>query len=264
MTPRKSSRAAARRQYLAMGGRELVFALAPEAGQGAVRKVEVAGLEERAPTPDPSPLLADARGGGEGSERGEAQQAQVPSLMARVQALYEETAVPVREIARLCGVTERTLYKYIRRGGWRRRYVRVAAADASPGAERGERWLRANGHEPVKGAGGRFVPRAEAGRPVAQGLKALDPSARAKASVACAAAGSRAAKARAKADEREIWDARIAAINAVSAAMAAYNRFRASRATVRTPMEMTADEQMAAHYVDQIEAALDCVRKLKM
>jgi len=34
MTPRKSSRAAARRQCLAMGGRELVFALAPEAGRG--------------------------------------------------------------------------------------------------------------------------------------------------------------------------------------------------------------------------------------
>ena len=178
MTPRQSARAAARRHYLGMPGRELVFALAPEAGQGVVRKVEVEGLEETAPTADPSPLLADARGGGEGSERGEAQQAQAPSLMARVQAMYEDTAVPVREIARLAGVTERTLYKYVQRGGWRRRYVRVTAADASPGAERGERWRRACGHEPVKGAGGRFVPREEAGRPVAQGLKALDPAAR--------------------------------------------------------------------------------------
>ena len=99
-----------------MDGRELVFALAPEAGQGAVRKVEVeradvrltqcpplpsplptgergqaecgereqpelAGqsAEESAPTPDlSSPRLADARGGGE-------------TLMARVQALYEDS-----------------------------------------------------------------------------------------------------------------------------------------------------------------------------
>jgi len=53
MTPRKSSRAAARRQYLAMGGRELVFALAPEAGQGAVRKVEAGGrlFESGSPSP---------------------------------------------------------------------------------------------------------------------------------------------------------------------------------------------------------------------
>ena len=300
MTPRKSSRAAARRQYLAMSGRELVFALAPLAGQGVPRKVEVEGASdslsqgpphpsplphsspdgerslaygeresaevaecaplESAPTPDPSPRLADARGGREQQESA----GEKSDLMARVQALYEDTAVPVREIARLCGVTERTLYKYVRRGGWRRRYVRVAADDASPGAERGERWLRACGHEPVKGAGGRFVPRVEAGRPVAQGLKALDPKAREQASVACAAASARAAKARAKADAAQVWEARLAAINAVSAAMAGYNRFRASRATVRTPMEITADEQMEAHFVDQIAAALDCVRKLKM
>lgn len=243
MTPRKSSRAAVRRQYLAMSGRELVFALAPEAGQGAVRKGEVEGSQERAPTPDPSPRLADARGGGEKTEQAVAQ---TPSLMARVQSLYEDSAVPVREIARLCGVTERTIYKYAARGGWRGRYA----------------------VKPVKGAGGRFVPRGEAGRPVAQGLvqgiKALDPSARAQASTACAAASARAAKARARADARQVWEARVAAINAVSAAMAAYNRFRAGRAAVRTPMEITADERMAAHYVDQIEAALACVRTLKM
>jgi len=242
-----------------MAGRELVFALAPLAGQGAVRKVEVEGLQERAPTPDPSPLLAAARGGGEKTEQaGEEQPEQgrgesaeigegrAPSLMVRVQALYEDAAVPVREIARLCGVTERTIYKYAARGGWRGRYA----------------------VKPVKGAGGRFVPRGEAGRPVeqgnVQGIKALDPSARARASAACAAAAARGVKARAKADRRQVWEARLAAINAVSAAMAGYNRFRAGRATVRTPMEIAADEQMEAHFVDQIAAALDCVRKLKL
>lgn len=306
MTPRKSSRAAARRQYLAMGGRELVFALAPEAGQGAVRKVEVERPDNRltqdpplpnplpngergpsevaecnspesAPTPDPSPRLADARGGGEKAEqaRGEKQgsgggenaeigEGHQPSLMARVQALYEDSAVPVREIARLCGVTERTLYRYVEKGGWRRRYICAPRDDAVAAANRGRRWQRAPGHEGVKGAGGRFVPRSEADQPVIHGIKALDPAARAKASVACAAAAARGAKARARADERQVWDARVAAINAVSAAMAAYNRFRASRAAVRTPMEMTADEQMEAYFVDQIAAALDCVRKLKM
>lgn len=263
-----------------MAGRELVFALAPKAGQGAVRKVEVEGLEERAPTPDPSPRLADACGGGEkqgsgggdSAEIGEEQQAQAPSLMARVQSLYEDSAVPVREIARLCGVTERTLYKYARKGGWRRRYAVMPRGQAAAAANRGRCWQRAPGHDSVKGAAGRFVSRSEAALPAAQGtaegttqgIKALDPSARQRASAACAAASSRAAKARAKADARQVWEARVAAINAVSAAMAAYNRFRASRASVRTPMEMTADEQMEAHFVDQIAAALDCVRKLRL
>ena len=252
MTPRKSSRAAARRQYLAMAGRDEVFALAPLAGQGAVRKVEVEGLEESAPTPDPSPRLADARGGGENPEIGDGHQ---PSLMARVQALYEDSAVPVREIARLCRVTERTIYKYAARGGWRGRYAA----------------------RPVKGAGGRFVARAEAGRPVAQGLvqgiKALDPSARAQASAACAAASSRAATARARADAAQVWEARRRAIDTVSAAMAAYSRWRLGRARRAARFfyeggpndaERADDARTEALFVAQIEAAMACVRKLKL
>jgi len=301
MTPRKSSRAAARRQYLAMGGRELVLALAPEAGQGVARKVDVEGpsdslaqcpphpnplptweresaevaeciSQQSAPTPDPSPLLADARGGGESaecgerehSEIGEGQQAQAPSLVARVQALYEDSAVPVREIAQLAGVTERALYKYARKGGWRQRYAVKPRGEAAAAGNRGRRWQRAPGHDGVKGAGGRFVPRAEAGRPVAQGLKALDPKAREQASVACAAAGSRAAKARAKADAAQVWKVRLAAIKAVSAAMAAYNRFRATRAKDRSPVARARDNGVEELYLAQIEAAMACLRKLKM
>lgn len=261
-----------------MGGRDLVFALAPEAGQGAVRKVDVEGamLEQVAITPTPSP---SPQGGGEQPEQAVGLIATTPTptpnpspqgggekitLMARVQALYEDSAVPVREIARLCGVTERTLYRYVEKGRWRRRYVARPRGEAAAAGNRGRRWQRAPGHEGIKGAGGRFVPCSAAGQPVAHGIKALDPLARERAATACAAASARAAKARAKADERQVWDARVAAINAVSAAMAAYNRFRASRAAVRTPMEMTADEQMEAYFVDQIAAALDCVRRLKL
>jgi len=43
----------------------------------------------------------------------------------RVRALYEDSAVPMREIARLAGVHERTLYKYARKCGWRRRNARA-------------------------------------------------------------------------------------------------------------------------------------------
>jgi len=261
MTPRKSARAEARRQYLAMPGRDLVFALAPEAGQGAKKKVEGQGLQESAPTPDPSPRLADARGGGEkeGSGRGEStERVETPSLMARVQGLYEDPAVPVREIARLCGVTERTIYKYAARGGWRGRYA----------------------VKPVKGSGGRFVARGPEGEqvaPVVRGLKALDPSGRARASVACAAASVRGAKARerarAKADAAQVWEARRRAIDSVSAAMAAYSRWREGRARRAAlffyeggPNDAgrADDARTEAMYVAQIEAALACVRKLKM
>jgi hypothetical protein len=101
----------------------------------------------------------------------------VPSLTHRVRALYEEGVVPVREIARLCGVTERTLYKYAARGRWRKRYARRALH---------------------KGAGGRFILQEEAGKATAGGLKALDPVALAAAEIACGEAGTIANRAAAR------------------------------------------------------------------
>ena len=47
-------------------------------------------------------------------------------LTERVRALYENSVVPVREIAQLAGITERTLYKYVQKGGWRRRQICIA------------------------------------------------------------------------------------------------------------------------------------------
>ncbi|MDX2238938.1 MAG: helix-turn-helix domain-containing protein, partial [Hyphomonadaceae bacterium] len=95
------------------------------------------------------------------------------SLTERVRALYEAGVVPVREIARLCGVSEPTLYKYAARGRWRKRYARRSLA---------------------KGAGGRFVAAAQAANEPA-GLKALDPLAAAAAQAACAEAAEVASRA---------------------------------------------------------------------
>lgn len=93
MTRRSSVRAQARRNYCALAGKA--------SGQ----------VSEATPTPDPSPRAASARGGGEqkASAGGEKKETK---LTQRVRELYEESAVPVREIARLAGVTERTLYKH--------------------------------------------------------------------------------------------------------------------------------------------------------
>ena len=59
-------------------------------------------------------------------------------LTARIRALYEDTSVPVREIAAIAGVTERTLYKYVEKHGWTKRYHllprgRAAAAHSRAG-----------------------------------------------------------------------------------------------------------------------------------
>jgi hypothetical protein len=128
------------------------------------------------PLPDPPPfrgreeVVAAARDNAEAAEGGN-------SLTARVRALYEDGLVPVREIAQLCGVTERTLYKYAARGRWRKRYARRALH---------------------KGAGGRFIPQEEAGKATAGGLKALDPVALAAAEIACGEAGTIANRAAAR------------------------------------------------------------------
>ncbi|MEX0841132.1 MAG: hypothetical protein WD039_02455 [Xanthobacteraceae bacterium] len=114
--------------------------------------------------------------------------------MQRVRGLYENSAVPVREIARLAGVSERTLYKYVRKGGWRRRYAGRGAAAAAK--NRGRRHAAAAGFAPVKGAGGRFIAREDAGRPFARGIKAHDPSGRARAASACAQAARLSVKAK--------------------------------------------------------------------
>jgi hypothetical protein len=172
-------------------------------------------FDGQAPTPNPSPLLARARGGGEET-----------SLTARVRALYEGVAVPVREIASLAGVSERTIYKYVAKGGWKRRYVCIARDDAAARGQRGRLWLRAPGHEMVKGAGGRFIARADAGKPFARGLKALDRTGHARALGACDEASRLGAVAQAKAEAAKRDEARIRAIDTLNVALAAYARFR--------------------------------------
>jgi DNA invertase Pin-like site-specific DNA recombinase len=84
MTRRSSVRAQARRNY-----RDLAAKAAPQ---------------KATPTPSPSPQGRGEKkeGGGEKKET---------KLTECVRALYEDSAVPVREIAALAGVTERTLYK---------------------------------------------------------------------------------------------------------------------------------------------------------
>ena len=66
--------------------------------------------------------------------------------------------------------------KYARRQGWVPRLTRLSGDGTAAGLS-------------VRGAGGRFVPQAEAGKPHARGLKALDPAGSVRAAAACIRAG---------------------------------------------------------------------------
>jgi hypothetical protein len=109
------------------------------------------------PTPDPSP-----QGGGE---------KKTPDLMAHLRAMYEDSIIPVRDIAQRAGVTERTLYKYARKHAWKPRYAWMPDGSRPPArparrrlTEQRERALQV---APAKGAGGRFIRRDDIGAPFA-------------------------------------------------------------------------------------------------
>ena len=220
MTPRMSVRARAREVY-----GDLAERLAPRES-AASETVDPSSPRESAaaPTPDPSPLLAKASGGGEKND-----------LTTRVRDLYENSAVPVREIARIAGVTERTIYKYVIRQNWKRRYVCAARDEAVASANRGRRWRVSPEREvlegradvaPAKGAGGRFIRREDIGKPFATGLKATDAAGRERALDAYASAArlGRLAQARAEAEARHATHLR--AIAATTQAVADLNAFR--------------------------------------
>jgi hypothetical protein len=175
-------------------------------------RVAEAGASNAAPpTPDPSPPLPRVKpgvaGGGE------------KDLTARVRALYEDTAVPVREIAAVAGVTERTIYKYVIRQNWKRRYRVTPRNEAAAAANRGRRWQHASGLAPAKGAGGRFIRREDKAKPFAQGLKATDPAGRARALAQCAAADELACEAQAEAEAAPRRQERLRAMDAVTRAL---------------------------------------------
>jgi len=95
---------------------------------------------------------------------------------------------------RIAGITERTLYKYARKGGWKARYAWV-----DPGGVARRGWRAADAVAPAQGAGGRFVRREDKGKPFAKGLKATDSAGAARAQATCAQAETISAQAQADA-----------------------------------------------------------------
>ena len=109
------------------------------------------------------------------------------SFADRLRQLYEQSALPVREIARIAAIAERTLFSYVQRGGWKRRNWRQARHNAARRA-------------PPEAAG--LVSSAEDARHTAQAYIAARNLVDEASAAAAAAAQERAAKAGATALER--------------------------------------------------------------
>lgn len=101
-------------------------------------------------------------------------------------ALYEGGVVPVREIARLCGVSVRTLYHHVHARGWRRRRSSVPR-DGAKSARQRARYVAAKSLRP----------------PMSRGLKARDPAGQARALEGARRAAELAGEALAKAIARQ-------------------------------------------------------------
>jgi hypothetical protein len=149
-----------------------------------------------------------------------------PTLTARVRALYEGNVVPVREIAALAGVTERTLYKYARSHGWTPRVRRSG--------EGGAQISNAPAERAARGAGGRFIPLAEADQRHAHGLKALDPDGARRAAAHCTRAAELADAASAAAQSDAAADAQARTFEILAGSLVELHKICAPRPVLRS------------------------------
>jgi hypothetical protein len=138
-----------------------------------------------------------------------------PGFAGCLRLLYEHSALPVREIAAIAGIIERTVYVHARAGGWTRRNWRHA------------RYAGGRCLVPAEAAA---VP--EAGAAAPSGCQDVQQTARAwqesrrlvEAAGAAAEAGARERAARLEAEriereERRLWEARIRLLGAVNRAV---------------------------------------------
>jgi hypothetical protein len=140
--------------------------------------------------------------------------------MAHVRRMYEDSIIPVRDIAQHAGVTERTLYKYAHKQNWTPRYAWMPDGARPPARPGRRRWTHAEAKHharagqlaPAKGAGGRFIRRDAIGEPFAQGIKALDAAGRAAVAQSCAEAARVAERAGLEAECRSAQQATLEAL----------------------------------------------------
>ena len=199
--------------------------------------------------------FASAEQGGGGEQA--AASGEQTRLTKRVRKLYEETAVPVREIASLAGVTERTVYKYAAKHDWRPRYR------WRPDGARPRGWRAGQRFAPAKGAGGRFIRREDKGKPFAAGLKATDAQAERRAAKLAQEADALARAAREKAQAHARFEARMRAADGVNRALDELNRYREARAKQRPGQKWAVDDRLERAHLLAVNLAADRLQALQ-
>ncbi len=177
------------------------------------------------------------------------------TLTQRARKLYEETAVPVREIAAIAGVTERTLYKYAAKHDWRPRYR------WRPDGARPRGWRAAQGFAPAKGAGGRFIRRDDKDKPFPQGLKATAPQAERRAAAQAREAERIAREAQEAAEADARFEERMRALDAVNRALDDLIRYREAQA--RSGRKQPAGDSIERAYLLAVNLAADRLEALQ-
>jgi hypothetical protein len=125
-------------------------------------------------------------------------------LTQQARALYEGGVVPVRALARICGVSVAGLYYHVRRQGWRRRRSAVARDQAKAQRQR-QRYLARKALRP----------------PRPRGLKARDPAGEAQALAAARQAAALAGAALGQAIARQDAEARARMLAILTGALRA-------------------------------------------
>jgi hypothetical protein len=172
-------------------------------------------------------------------------------LTERVRALYEGSAVPVREIANLAGVTERTIYKYAAKHQWKPRYA------WTPHGSRPRAWRAGPNFTPAKGAGGRFIRRDDKDKPFAVGLKATDAPGAARAGAACTHAQALAKQAQAEAEKDRCFEDTMRAHAAMLRALEHLRRHRDAQAKHPPAQRTPADHLLCRALQMSVEVAID-------
>lgn len=147
-----------------------------------------------------------------------------------------------------------TLYKYVARHGWKKRYRVLPRGEAAARANRGRHVQPALdfGLEllPVKGAGGRFICREDRDRPVATGLKATDPAGAKRAATGCGGAAHVGALAQAAAEETRRLEQQVRAHENTNTALKNLREYREQRARKGVTAQGDHVEAMLVQIVD--------------
>jgi hypothetical protein len=142
--------------------------------------------------------------------------------------------VPVREIARVIGVAERTIYKYAAKQRWKKRYARA----------------------PEKGAGSRFIRREHRSLPFAQGLKATDPAGAQRAKAACRQAAHLSKQAQAEAEREQRAVAIIKAMEWTCRALSELREYLEARDKQQPALPAPRNDRIAHVYERVLSMAL--------